>query len=191
MADQRPRERSDASRNRRAILDATRAMLLEHGAQAVTMDRVAAAAGVGKGTIFHRFGSRAGLLHELVGEPAIELMCAVQEGPPPLGPDAPARDRLLAFFEGFARLVIDNLELIVAYNAMPPHPRSAEFHGFWARHTTELLRELRPDIDAEIVAGLLLASFGGELVPTMVRTGESDRLLEAVRELVESVLRAP
>ncbi|MGK8467683.1 helix-turn-helix domain-containing protein [Nocardia cyriacigeorgica] len=52
------------------------------------MDRVAAAAGVGKGTIFHRFGNRAGLLHEMVAESAVTLMNAVKEGPPPLGPGA-------------------------------------------------------------------------------------------------------
>ncbi|MFD6396009.1 zinc-binding alcohol dehydrogenase family protein [Nocardia sp. NPDC060249] len=46
MTDRRPTERADAARNRRAILDATAALLAEHGAAGVTMDRVAAAAGV-------------------------------------------------------------------------------------------------------------------------------------------------
>ncbi|WP_194814003.1 TetR/AcrR family transcriptional regulator [Nocardia sp. XZ_19_385] len=191
MSDGQPRERADAARNRRAILDATKALLAEHGAEAVTMDRVAAAAGVGKGTIFHRFGSRAGLLHELVGEPARALMSAVTSGPPPLGPGAPARERLLAYFDAMTRLVIDNIELVVAYHAVPPHPQREEFHSFWAAHITALLREARPDLDAETVGALLLAPLGGELVPHMVRTGAADRLLTAVRELVESVLRTP
>lgn len=89
MADERPKERADAARNRRAILEATAALLAEHGADALTMDRVAAAAGVGKGTIFHRFGNRAGLLHEMIAESTFALMDAVRTGPPPLGPGAP------------------------------------------------------------------------------------------------------
>ncbi|MBF6223470.1 helix-turn-helix transcriptional regulator, partial [Nocardia abscessus] len=98
MAEGRARERADAARNRRAILAATRALLAEHGAEGVTMERVAAVAGVGKGTIFHRFGSRAGLLQELMAEPALALREAVASGPPPLGPGAPPADRLVAFF---------------------------------------------------------------------------------------------
>ncbi|MET8775340.1 helix-turn-helix domain-containing protein [Nocardia sp. NPDC004654] len=191
MSDGRTRERADAARNRRAILDATRTLLAEHGAEAVTMDRVAAAAGVGKGTIFHRFGSRAGLLHELVAEPAVALMEAVSSGPPPLGPGAPAAERLLAYFAAMADLVIDNIELVVAYNAVPPHPRREEFHAFWAAHITAMLREARPDLDAEVVGALLLAPLGTELASRMVRAGEADRLRAAVHDLVTSVLRAP
>ncbi|MBF6416755.1 TetR/AcrR family transcriptional regulator [Nocardia cyriacigeorgica] len=191
MTDRRPAERADAARNRRAILDATRALLAEQGAEAITMDRVAAAAGVGKGTIFHRFGNRAGLLHEMVAESAVTLMNAVKEGPPPLGPGAPAAERLVAFFEAMAWLVIDNLELMAAYRNEPPHPRTAEFHQFWFDHITTLLRETRPDVDAEVMGRLLLDSLAGATVPDLVRSGETDRVLAAVRALTESVLRVP
>lgn len=191
MPDPRPTERADAARNRRAILEATAALLAEHGAAGVTMDRVAAAAGVGKGTIFHRFGSRAGLLYELVAEGAAEMMAAVKSGPPPLGPGAPATDRLLAFFDAMTTMVTADVELIAAYKAMPPHPRSAEFHAFWAEHIAGLLREVRPEIDAETVGALLLSIIGGELAQQMARAGEVDRLRAGVRELVHSVLSAP
>ncbi|MBF6454123.1 TetR/AcrR family transcriptional regulator [Nocardia cyriacigeorgica] len=191
MTDRRPAERADAARNRRAILDATRALLTEHGAEAITMDRVAAAAGVGKGTIFHRFGNRAGLLHEMVAESALTLMNAVKDGPPPLGPGAPAGERLIAFFEAMAWLVIDNRELMAAYRTEAPHPRTAEFHRFWFDHITALLREARPDLDAEVVGRLLLDSLAGPTVPDLVRSGETDRVLAAVRAMMESVLRAP
>ncbi|MEU0500824.1 helix-turn-helix domain-containing protein [Nocardia sp. NPDC005998] len=190
MTDERPRERADAARNRQAILAATAALLAEHGADALTMDRVAAAAGVGKGTIFHRFGNRAGLLHELIAEGTFALMDAVRTGPPPLGPGAPAGERLVAFFEAFVRLMTDNIELTVAYLQGPPHPQAAEIHEFWDAHIIALLREARPDLDAEVVGRLLLGALGGEQVPRLARAGETDRLLAAVRQLVESVVRA-
>ncbi|MGW1740225.1 helix-turn-helix domain-containing protein [Nocardia sp. NPDC001965] len=186
-----PKERADAARNRRAILDATAALLAEHGAGAVTMDRVAAAAGVGKGTIFHRFGNRAGLLHEMVAESAVTLMAEVTDGPPPLGPGAPAGDRLIAFFGAMTVLVIDNLALMEVYRSVPPHPRTEEFHLFWRDHITALLREARPDLDAEAVGRLLLDGLAGQTVPDMVRAGETERLLAAVEQQVRSVLRAP
>ncbi|MEV0108931.1 helix-turn-helix domain-containing protein [Nocardia sp. NPDC050799] len=185
-----PKERADAARNRRAILDATAALLAERGPEAVTMDRVAAAAGVGKGTIFHRFGNRAGLLHELVAESAVTLMSAVTGGPPPLGPGAPAGDRLLAFFDAMARLVIDNLALMEVYRGVSPHPRTEEFHRFWRAHITALLSEARPDLDAETVGRLLLDGLAGQTVPDMVRAGSTDRLLAAVDQQVRAILRA-
>ncbi|GAB3206353.1 TetR/AcrR family transcriptional regulator [Nocardia tengchongensis] len=186
-----PKERADAARNRQAILEAARRLFAEEGAEAATMDRIAAAAGVAKGTLFHRFGNRAGLLYELIAAGATGLMEAVRSGPPPLGPGAPAADRLLAYFDAMTCLIADDIELNVAYQALPPHPHREEFHAFWATHISSLLHEVRPDLDAEVVGGLLLAPLGGELVPYLVRTGQKDRLREAVRQLVESVIRQP
>lgn len=191
MTEARPRERADAARNRRAILDATTALLAERGAEAVTMERVAAAAGVGKGTVFHRFGSRAGLLHELVAESALDLRERVRSGPPPLGPGAPAGERLVAFLEGMARLIIDNAELVRAYRSEPPHPNTAEFHAFWDAHLTDLVAAARPDLDAPVTGRLLLGALGSEVVPAMAGAGEEARLLAAVRALARSVIGAP
>lgn len=193
MAVEQRKERADAARNRSAILDATRALLVEYGADALTMDRVAAAAGVGKGTIFHRFGSRAGLLYALVAEPAETLMAAISDGPPPLGPGAPAGERLLAFFDAMTSMMADNVELMAAYRVAPmdPHPRTAEFHGTWDRHITTLLHEVRPDLDAAVTGRLLLSTLGGELASGMVRAGQTDELRASVRTIVESVLRQP
>ncbi|WP_327145653.1 TetR/AcrR family transcriptional regulator [Nocardia sp. NBC_01327] len=193
MPAEQPRERADAARNRRAILAATRTLLADHGADAITMDKVAAAAGVGKGTIFHRFGSRSGLLYALVAEPAEALMAAISEDPPPLGPGAPAGDRLLAFFDAMTVMMADNVELMAAYTgaSMPPHPRTAEFHGTWDRHITTLLHEARPDLDAEAAGRLLFSAVGSDVARAMARAGETDRLRSAIRTLVESVLRQP
>lgn len=90
-------ERGDAARNRALLLDAARRLIAERGADAVTMDDVAAAAGVGKGTLFRRFGSRAGLMMVLLDEDERASQQAFLFGPPPLGPDAAPVDRLVAF----------------------------------------------------------------------------------------------
>ncbi|MFJ4655556.1 TetR/AcrR family transcriptional regulator [Nocardia sp. NPDC088792] len=192
MPAEQPKVRADAARNRRAILDATRALLAEGGAEAITMDRVAATAGVGKGTVFHRFGNRAGLLHAMIAEPAENLLAAITTGPPPLGPGAPAADRLLAFFDAMATMMADNIELMIAaYRSVDPHPRTAEFHATWDEHIRGLLGEVRPDLDVEAVGRLLFGMLGTDPAHAMVRAGETDRLRRAVRETVESVLRQP
>ncbi|EUA33870.1 bacterial regulatory s, tetR family protein [Mycobacterium xenopi 3993] len=84
-----PYERGDAARNRALLLDAARRLIGERGAEAVTTDDIAAAAGVGKGTVFRRFGSRAGLMMALLDDDERHLQQAFLFGPPPLGPDAP------------------------------------------------------------------------------------------------------
>jgi AcrR family transcriptional regulator len=92
-----PQERGDAARNRVLLLDAARRLIAERGADAVSMDDIAAAAGVGKGTVFRRFGSRAGLMMVLLDEDERANQEAFLFGPPPLGPEAPPLQRLLAF----------------------------------------------------------------------------------------------
>src|SRR5918994_6844325 len=92
-----PQERGDAARNRALLLEAARKLIAEKGADAVSMDDIAAAAGVGKGTVFRRFGSRAGLMMVLLDEDEKASQEAFLFGPPPLGPDAPPLERLLAF----------------------------------------------------------------------------------------------
>jgi AcrR family transcriptional regulator len=97
VTDQAPQERGDAARNRTLLIDAARRLIAERGADAVTTDDIAAAAGVGKGTLFRRFGSRAGLMIVLLDEDEKVEQQAFMFGPPPLGPGAPPLERLLAY----------------------------------------------------------------------------------------------
>ncbi|WP_319457814.1 MULTISPECIES: helix-turn-helix domain-containing protein [unclassified Mycobacterium] len=97
VADSVPVERGDAARNRALLLDAARKLVADRGADAVTMDDVATAAGVGKGTLFRRFGSRAGLMVVLLDEDEKIQQQGFMFGPPPLGPGAPPLERLLAY----------------------------------------------------------------------------------------------
>lgn len=153
---QEPRERSDAARNRDAVLCAAQRLISDCGVEAVTMDAVADAAGVGKGTVFRRFGNRAGLMARLLDESETAFQASVISGPPPLGPGAPPRDRLLAF--GRARLVsnLANADLLLAA-AGADSGRSYAAYSFTATHVRYLLGQLDVRGDVALLATALLA----------------------------------
>ena len=92
-----PAERADAARNRRHLLATAREMLAARGADTLTMDGLAERAGLGKGTVFRRFGTRAGIFRALLDDAERAFQEQVLSGPPPLGPGAPPLDRLVAY----------------------------------------------------------------------------------------------
>ena len=122
----RPRpERADAARNRELVLAAARRLFAERGAAAVTIEEVARAAGVAKGTVFHRFGDRAGLAVALLDEHERALQERILRGPPPLGPGAPPRERLLAFLAALAELTMEHRELLLEVERGRGRPATA------------------------------------------------------------------
>jgi len=56
------------ARVRAAVLEATQDALVEHGFHALSMDQIAARAGVGKTTVYRRWGTPAGLVTDLMNE---------------------------------------------------------------------------------------------------------------------------
>jgi AcrR family transcriptional regulator len=196
------RERADATRNRRAILAATEDLLATRRPQDVSMEQVAAAAGVGKGTVFHRFGNRMGLMRALMIERAQALEQAVTAGPPPLGQGAPDRDRLLAFLDAIIEVISRNKSLMaeLAYSAAaePPahepagHKRDDHpVYRFWHGHIRALIAAQRPDADAELIAHVLLGALHSEPILAELTTDGPERLAAAVRALACAVLDAP
>jgi polyketide synthase 12 len=99
---QPPAERADAARNREHLLAVVREMVAEHGVEKVTMDGLAERAGLGKGTVFRRFGTRAGIFRALLQADELFFQDTVMRGEPPLGPGAAPVPRLVAY--GRARL---------------------------------------------------------------------------------------
>ncbi|WP_328389233.1 TetR/AcrR family transcriptional regulator [Streptomyces sp. NBC_00400] len=190
------RERADAARNRRAILEATERLLTESPPEQVSMERIAAAAGVGKGTVFHRFGNRAGLMRELMLERALSLHDSVTHGPPPLGPGAPARERLLAFLDAVVEVVGRNKGLLAAlgqaattsHDAQEDAPEQHSVYGFWHGHISGLLAEERPDLDAELLAHVLMGALQNGPIVRLLGQGEARRLAMSLRLLVTGVL---
>lgn len=152
-----PPERRDAARNRALLLDAAQRLVERHGAAAVTMDAVAAEAGVGKGTVFRRFDSREGLMAALLNHSEMEWQAQVLSGPPPLGPEADPWDRLLAF--GRSRLEATLLYSDLIREAGRAGTRSYAAYSFTAMHVRYLLSQLEVEGDLAMLAIALLAPF--------------------------------
>jgi AcrR family transcriptional regulator len=186
------RERADAAANRARILGAARRLVVERGVQALTIQAVADEAGVGKTTVFHRFGDRAGLTAALLDDYMREFQDAFLQGPPPLGPGAPAGVRLEAFLVELVRCQANHLELALAAEAAPG-VALGPVYGVSLLHMTGLIEELDPQLDARILGGLLLGAIAPPVLSRMraMQASDTEALQRAVRVLLRGVLSPP
>lgn len=176
-----PKERADAARNRAAILDAAAALFAEHGVEAVSMDQVAAAAGVGKGTLFRRFGDKAGLAVALLDARERLLQEGILHGPPPLGPGAPPVERLVAFADAYVGYVLEHLPLVrMSETAAPGARYRIGAYRFWHRHVA-LLLDGTPD--PEHAAHALLAPLAAEHLTALLPELGEDRVRAGITRL--------
>lgn len=176
-----PKERADAARNRAAILDAAARLFAEHGVEAVSMDQVAAAAGVGKGTLFRRFGDKAGLAVALLDARERELQGAVLSGPPPLGPGAPEAERLTAFADAYLDYVFAFLPLVhMSETASAGARYRIGAYRFWVRHVAILLPHHE---DPEYTAHALLAMLDTELLTALLPDLGEERIRAGVHRM--------
>lgn len=157
-----PPERADAARNRRRVLEAATRIHAERGVAGLTMDEVAAAAGVGKGTLYRRFVDKAGLAAALLDDRGRELQERLLHGPPPLGPGAPGADRLAAFVVAYVEHTVRSLDLVLLSETATPGGRLAKpVYPFWRRHVEALLEDAGAP-DPTIRAEALLAALAAE-----------------------------
>lgn len=184
-------ERRDAARNRGLLLDAAQRLIDTCGIDAVTMDAVAAAAGVGKGTVFRRFESREGLMAALLNHSEMAWQAAVMSGPPPLGPGAPPWDRLLAFGRSRLDLTLGHADLIRA--AGRAGARSYAAYSFVATHVRYLLGQLGVTGDLPLLATALVAPLEAPILDQQVRVEglAVDRVYDAWADLVRRIVADP
>jgi AcrR family transcriptional regulator len=191
MAGQAPPMRADAARNRARLLEAAAELIAEQGVDKVTMEAVACAASVGKGTVFRRFGDRTGLLQALLDHSEQAYQESFLTGPPPLGPGAPAAERLAAFGVATLRQMCAYLDLYLAGD--PPADRRSAIAPRQVRlaHITMLLREAGTDGDAELLAQTLLGYLEPALIHHLTRQRGMalDRLEAGWRDLVARTVR--
>ena len=159
-------ERADAARNRARLMEAAARLVAEQGAEHVTMHEVAQEAGVGKGTLFRRFGDRTGLVLALLNDAEAEFHEAYTCGPPPLGPGAPAKDRLTAFGCALIDRIMDDMDLGAALAREVPLDRrhSSAVGRAFHQHVAGLLREAGVKGDHDMLAHALLTFTNFETV---------------------------
>ncbi len=191
LGEPRP-ERADARRNRLKVLEAAERLFAEQGVKNVSLDAIAAAAGVGKGTVFRRFGDRAGLAVALLDEREVELQAKILSGPPPLGPGAPAVERVTAFLDAYLELLDRHVELFVdSENASDGARYRIGSYRLWHRHLALLVEEARPDLDADYTAHVLLAPLAADLHQALRAEGyELSRMQAGLRANAKASLKA-
>ncbi|MER5401143.1 TetR/AcrR family transcriptional regulator [Streptomyces sp. NPDC002599] len=181
--------RADAARNRARLLEAAARLVEEQGVARLTMEGVACAAAVGKGTVFRRFGDRTGLLMALLDHTEQRFQTAFISGPAPLGPGAPPVERLHAFGCHALRQTSEQLDLYLA--AEPEVTRRFTSAPFRVRfmHVCMLLRQAGsgPDTDTELVAQTLMGYLDPALVGHLTRQRgmPPERLEAGWRDLVD------
>ena len=191
-------ERADAVRNRRHLLATAREMLAGEGADTLTMDALALRAGLGKGTVFRRFGTRAGIFQALLDDDERAFQEQVLSGPPPLGPGAPPLDRLIAYGRARIGFLIEHREIArAALDGSQPIPAGSQTPLSQA-HIRILLGQIPlgpADLDVLAIqltgaldGPLLLYLSSSDLTGAAAQTGE--RIAGGWQDLVQRVCRA-
>ncbi len=134
------RERADAARNRARVLAAAERLFRERGGRGVTMEEIAAAAGVGKGTLYRRYPDVASVALALLDEHELALQDQLLRGPPPLGPGGPPAERLAAFYRAMVELLERHGHLALAAETGDRRYRTGAYRA-WALHIGSLLEQ--------------------------------------------------
>ena len=177
-------ERADAVRNRLQLLAVTREMLADQGADNLTMDGLAERAGLGKGTVYRHFGTRAGIFQALLDDDERAFQEQVRSGAPPLGPGAEPLDRLIAYGRARVGFLIGHREIArAALDGRQPVPAGAET-PFSRIHIRMLLGQIDLGAaDLDVLAVQLTAALDGPLLLYL----SASELTEAPRRIEERI----
>ena len=191
----REAERSDAARNRRVILKTARTLFEERGVTCVTMEEIARASGVGKGTLYRRFPHKGFLCQALLDEPTVHLQEQTLEILSK--PGTSALEKLDAFLDLLVAFTAENLDLL--YGGNEPLCGADRLERFshpaydWRRSTVlGLLRaalgeeDVDAGLDLEYLATALLAPLHVDLFYYQYRVQglSAERISDGVRALV-------
>jgi AcrR family transcriptional regulator len=188
---QRPRTRQPEIRPDQ-ILDAAEGILLDRGAQAMTMDAVAEAAGLGKGTIYHHYGSKAELLSGLRAR-YLGRTVAHAETTARQGRTRAALARVDRFLEAILQSTADNHELLWILFHQTAIEEENELEGIYEALLALVCEGIQSGelvmADAEFTTGFLLHGFHG-MTETAFHRGNVNvgRLAKSMRNVTRSLL---
>lgn len=144
MSEATPRKRADARRNQQALLDAAAAVFVRSGVEAPVRD-IAAAAGVGMGTIYRHFPTRADLVVAVYRH---QVEACADAGPALLASSATPHAALASWIDLF-------VDFLVTKHGLGAAMRS-DNAGFEALHTyflDRLVPVCAQLLDAAVAAG--------------------------------------
>jgi polyketide synthase 12 len=161
-----------------------REMLTEQSPDKLTMDGLAERAGLGKGTVFRRFGTRAGIFQALLDDDERAFQEQVLSGPPPLGPGPTPLDRLIAYGRARVAFMLEHREIArAALDGSQPIPAGSE-RALSRVHIRMLLGQIHlGTADLNVLAFQLTAALEG---PLLLYLSASD-LTEATVQLEERI----
>jgi AcrR family transcriptional regulator len=176
----------------RAIIDAVLHLVAESGFDGLSVEGVAARAGVGKGTIYRRWSGKEAML--------VDALASVSEDLPAIPDDEPVRDSLIALVDTIRSSTQDTPagrllprvmasvqqypEVIEQYRARVVERRSQRMRDLLDRGVAR--GELRPDLDPDVAVTLLV---GPILYIVMMRTGSQALDRRTSERLVDGVLQ--
>lgn len=198
VGDTRP-ERADAAANRALVLQTAEQLFTEQGVAAVTMADIAQAAGIGKGTLYRRYASKAELSLALLDEQMAEFqngMLGDMRAMTARGESYLAQLRhymtgLVVFADRHSPLLceVERSGLLLAND----HP---ELPHLWHSLTVAaLLRaaqrqgEVDAALDVEVVAETLLAAVQVDTLryQRQVRGFNSERIIDGLNSLIAAL----
>lgn len=153
--------RSDALKNRAALLDTAARLFDQHGPDAITMSEIAQSAGVGKGTLYRHFSNKTDLCHALLDQDQRALQEAslrrLREHNPPL-------DDLRWFLEQVVAFVARNLPLLDIVDAGAPPPLANHAHIWWRQTIYGLLTRANVPGDRAYLADMFYALISPQMI---------------------------
>ena len=178
--------RSDAVRNRELLLATAGRLFHEHGVENVSMNMVAEAAGVGKGTLYRHFANKAELCEGILDEAQRDLQ---ERTFAHLRQNPPAKDALIWFLGEVLGFVHCNADLIGGGTILLHHHPA---HQWWHLTIRGLLGRIdfdhKPALpDLDYLADVLFMSIDIRTVMFQMKTHGWD--MERIRAGLTSAVR--
>ena len=137
------------------------------------MEQIAAAAGVGKATLYRRYPDVPSIALALLDDHERALQEQLLRGRPPLGPGAPPADRLAAFYRAMIDLLERHGHLALAAETGARRYRTGAYRA-WSLHVGALLTDAGLG-DHPALADHLLAPLAPDLYAHQRSSGLSAR----------------
>ena len=191
-------ERADAAANRRLILQTADRLFAERGVADVTMADIAAAAGVGKGTLYRRFDNKAELAMALMDSQTRDFQDNVLDQLRISGETGQSYvSRLDYFLDALVHFTEDHLSLLCVVQSeglVEDREHSRPYHWQYQTVAGLLQRciaagEITPGIDVHYTADALLAPLQADIYRYQrdIRGFSLERISHGLRSILQAL----